>query len=296
MYVRITKGVGWNKGMEGEIFRVLPPDKFSKVTQFKGIYPVEHPDNTDQGVKVIKKHNCEIVEDEEAMKLSNLNVLEKLASVIGTSVEELVSALKNTPDIEVMKNEDFQPPKLSERELVVRYAKQFLEDLKCEGKDDEGFSWEYRANRHSKGFYHAGSGAAYNAQFVVNAEKRTVVCLLKSYYDNNVARRGIAKCMPEDCFNEHIGKAIALAKALKEDIPTQLTHSPQPEGFEVGDIVKSSINGSYLWRITKITDKNYFESEVFRVLYGGSLGELGKKHANCDFGNCEVADDSSRYR
>lgn len=74
--------------------------------------------------------------------------------------------------------------------------------------------------------------------FVVNREKRTVVALVRSKRNPKELRaKGIAKCDPKDCFNEHIGKAIALRRALEKDVPERYLHAPQPTDFRVGDLV-----------------------------------------------------------
>lgn len=79
------------------------------------------------------------------------------------------------------------------------------------------------------------------ADFIVNKEKRTVVCLIKETDDNNkVHLKGIAKCAPNDCFNVHIGKAIALRRALGLTVPNEYLNAPQPkpEDMQPGDIVE----------------------------------------------------------
>src|SRR5699024_12247473 len=58
-------------------------------------------------------------------------------------------------------------------------------------------------------------------EFVVNAEKRTVVCLLKGIDRPDMTSKGIAKCHPNEVFNADIGKAIALARALEIDVPNE---------------------------------------------------------------------------
>lgn len=73
--------------------------------------------------------------------------------------------------------------------------------------------------------------------FVVNKEKRTVVALLKVLAGSKTAKRGIAKCAPNDCFNSHIGKAIALRRALGLPVPDEYLNAPQPTEVRVGDIV-----------------------------------------------------------
>lgn len=78
-------------------------------------------------------------------------------------------------------------------------------------------------------------------EFSVNKEKRTVVALLRYKYitDGVVRLKGIAKCAPDDCFNVHIGKAIALRRALGLDVPSEYMDAPQPTEVRVGDVVKA---------------------------------------------------------
>ncbi|QQO41194.1 hypothetical protein 015DV002_240 [Bacillus phage 015DV002] len=72
---------------------------------------------------------------------------------------------------------------------------------------------------------------------VVNEEKRTVVALIKDEYTGYVYARGIAKAAPDDCFNIHIGKAIALHRALGLEVPEKYLNAPQPTEVRVGDVV-----------------------------------------------------------
>lgn len=69
-------------------------------------------------------------------------------------------------------------------------------------------------------------------EFVVNREKSTVVALIRNMFTNEVRARGIAKCAPSDCFNVHIGKAIALRRALGLFVPTEYLNVPQPTEVE----------------------------------------------------------------
>jgi hypothetical protein len=75
--------------------------------------------------------------------------------------------------------------------------------------------------------------------FVINRDKRTVVALLKWRYNGKVEARGIAKCHPDDCFNAHIGRAIALRRALGLEVPDEYLNAPQPTEVRVGDVVES---------------------------------------------------------
>jgi len=66
----------------------------------------------------------------------------------------------------------------------------------------------------------------YVVEFAINNEKRTVAALIKradvgGRIVTPVVHRGIAKCDPSDCFNAHIGKAIALRRALGLEVPSE---------------------------------------------------------------------------
>lgn len=78
---------------------------------------------------------------------------------------------------------------------------------------------------------------ACDAEYIENVEKRTVVALLKGINTGTLYARGIAKCAPSDCFNVHIGKAIALRRALGLDVPDEYLFAPQPTDVRVGDVL-----------------------------------------------------------
>lgn len=63
-------------------------------------------------------------------------------------------------------------------------------------------------------------------EYVVNKNKRTIAALLKHSTRGFVVSRGIAKCAPSDCFNVHIGKAIALRRALGLEVPDEYLNAP----------------------------------------------------------------------
>ncbi|MCY9038874.1 hypothetical protein MOE77_18415 [Bacillus inaquosorum] len=80
--------------------------------------------------------------------------------------------------------------------------------------------------------------ATCNVEFVANRDRRIVVALLKGVRTGNVYARGIAKAAPADCFNVHIGKAIALRRALGLAVPDEYLNAPQPTDVRVGDVVR----------------------------------------------------------
>ncbi|WP_419884855.1 hypothetical protein [Paenibacillus sp. B-A-8] len=76
--------------------------------------------------------------------------------------------------------------------------------------------------------------------YVVNREKRTVVALIRCINDGFTVR-GTAKCAPGETFNAHIGRAIALYRALGLDVPAEYLTCPQPEEVRIGDVVAGGV-------------------------------------------------------
>lgn len=75
-------------------------------------------------------------------------------------------------------------------------------------------------------------------KFVVNRDKKTVVATGSyKHFSNEIATKGIAKCSPGDVFNTHIGRAIALRRALGLEVPDEYVNAPQPTEPRVGDVV-----------------------------------------------------------
>ncbi|WP_131796945.1 hypothetical protein [Bacillus atrophaeus] len=92
------------------------------------------------------------------------------------------------------------------------------------------------------GYYYA-YGRNTKAEFIVNCEKRTVVTILRWVADGQIVARGIAKAAPSDCFNVHIGRAIALKRALGLAVPDEYLNAPQPTEVRVGDVIRYEASG-----------------------------------------------------
>lgn len=89
--------------------------------------------------------------------------------------------------------------------------------------------------------------------FVINREKRTVVVLGFHARGNRKNRAlGIAKCDPSDCFNVHIGKAIALRRALGLEVPAEYMNAPQPTEVRVGDVIRWNVQGNITGRVDAV--------------------------------------------
>src|SRR5690606_8993100 len=131
-------------------------------------------------------------------------------------------------------NEQMKETSQQARDRIVEQAKADIESLKgrCRGVRYGSIDDLYHI---SDGSY-SGSYAL-RAKFVINKHKRTVVVLMYGAFSNKVRSRGIAKCAPDDCFNVHIGKAIALRRALGLEVPTEYLNAPQPTEVRVGDVV-----------------------------------------------------------
>lgn len=98
---------------------------------------------------------------------------------------------------------------------------------------------------------------SHKVEFVVNRTKRTVVALIHRVDEPLIDAKGIAKCAPNDCFNVHIGMAIAIRRALVLDIPVEYVSAPQPTEVCVGDIAEARTDRGVTVFITEITGRNY---------------------------------------
>lgn len=93
----------------------------------------------------------------------------------------------------------------------------------------------------SKGVY----GVTDEVLFTINADKRTVIALVRGIMSKRELSKGRAKCAPGDVFNEHIGKAIALRRALGLEVPVEyfMVEARDRDDLAVGDVVKVHCDG-----------------------------------------------------
>ncbi|MEN7359512.1 hypothetical protein ABC915_22090, partial [Bacillus licheniformis] len=110
-------------------------------------------------------------------------------------------------------------------------------------------------------------------EFIVNTEKRTVVVLRKLRGCTNIVRRGIAKAAPDDCFNVHIEKAIALYRALGLEVPDEYLNVPQPREVRVGDVVMSIADKSKVYVIVD-DEKRLIDGEAARTSIVAKYGKI----------------------
>jgi hypothetical protein len=128
------------------------------------------------------------------------------------------------------------------RDAAVEQAKKDVEELSKTDVPDMGVT---NILGYGESFY---PGEFDYVDFVVDREKRTVVALIKYLGGNDKNRtwaRGVAKCDPTDTFNEHLGKAIALRRALGLDVPEEYIYAPEPTEFRAGDVMESTYHNSF---------------------------------------------------
>lgn len=139
-------------------------------------------------------------------------------SVKNTEVYELITSSKKheNKDLESEYHEKVKAEETPNqlRAEVIEKAKGFV-DIKSHYLQDStrcvgGFELKQKENPHHCVW-------VTEVDFVINADKRKVVALLKCL-DGSLRVKGIANCNINDVFNEHIGKAIALGRALGLDV------------------------------------------------------------------------------
>lgn len=106
------------------------------------------------------------------------------------------------------------------------------------------------SNKYGSGRYIQVGPYCTKPEFIINEEKQTVVVLLHGVSTGKVRAKGKAKASHGDVFNVHIGKAIAMAKALGKSIPDEFINAPQPERAEVGMRTRAQSSGD-IYELTK---------------------------------------------
>ena len=141
------------------------------------------------------------------------------------------------------------------RDRIVEQAKADIEELKS-----------VRAgNITGRRGYRPDGRTLYDVDFVTNKQKRTVVSLLKEQMYGDIGGKGIAKCDPNDCFNVHIGKAIALRRALEVEVPDEYLNTPQPTEVRVGDVVRHRSGKKFTLSEKIERDWNKLSAKVVRM-------------------------------
>lgn len=187
-------------------------------------------------ITTLEKANADMLNEIKALtsRITALEEAKPKASTIGSStltVKAGIDTKKMSDLISKAMRQAFgttQTPN-QRRKAVIERAKAFVEDVERKSKDctvrnvGNSFLSEWLTLQE----YH------------VNKEKRVVTVVVRKHRGNNdFLTKAIARCSPDDVFNVHIGKAIALAKAYGLEVPREFTHAPQPE-IAVGQVVRN---------------------------------------------------------
>ncbi|MEC1384446.1 hypothetical protein P9D14_13055 [Bacillus velezensis] len=131
----------------------------------------------------------------------------------------------------------------------------------------------------------------FNISLEVNRKDRSVEAIAKRPKSNR-AFYGIAKAAPSDCFNVHIGKAIALRRALGLGVPDEYLNAPQPAEVRVGDVVYGKYSEAYyqLWCEDEIGDVSY-EVKIKEIV-DGKYRYVGGGYDFIDDADLTIIDDS----
>lgn len=109
------------------------------------------------------------------------------------------------------------------RDAIVERAKA---DVRALADDDGDYT-----------FFHEGFNRCCSVEFVINRDKRKVTVILRGVATGKIRAVGRAICAPNDVFNAHIGRAIALRRALGLEVPAEYLSVPNPEEVRVGDVI-----------------------------------------------------------
>ncbi|WP_342490464.1 hypothetical protein [Bacillus sp. FSL R5-0443] len=139
------------------------------------------------------------------------------------------TAFLHSDDVQESVKEAHKDRSQARRDEIVEQAKADVAKLSNYG---DGVQYETVSPRY----------ASCDIDFVVNRDKRTVVALLKGVITGKVYAKGIAKAAPDDCFNVHIGKAIALRRALGSTVPDEYLNAPQSTEVRVGDVIEVALD------------------------------------------------------
>ena len=104
-------------------------------------------------------------------------------------------------------------------------------------------------------------------EYHINKEKRIVTVLVKGAISPKLYEKAIARCAPGDVFNEHIGKAIALAKVYGLEIPKEFMDAPQPEPASGQRMEITHFSGGVFGVDTP--DNVYFDGRFFALSKNG---------------------------
>lgn len=207
--------------------------------------------------------------------------IEQRVEVLENEVAELkliVHELRGKKSIEPSTTKTVEDKPLTpnqQRAAIIEKAKQFVKENLANGRTSnrtaEKGNSTYRDNYYEVDFFVKEGKITAVVYWLVSNERRIVE-------PSNVGR---AKCSPNDVFNEHIGKAIALGRALGLDV-SEFEQAVQPT-VAIGQLLarKNNKYNHTRWKVDDLNDTgknltiidNEFESLNGETADGGYLPE-----------------------
>lgn len=175
--------------------------------------------------------NIELVSPKPT-KNQRISALEKEVEALQAEIEALKAAQKPPVTViaDAIKRYKERTPN-QKRKAIIDEAKAFVEDV--QKRDYRVRSTPAITSFQKSVFF----GQTDELVFHVNAEKRTVVAIIRTISGKHVVHKAIAKCNPSDVFNADIGKAIALGRALGLDV-SKFEKAVQPSEVVTGMVVE----------------------------------------------------------
>lgn len=274
--VRLLNGGGYyplHGFKNGEVYKVAgkTSDTFSedtrkrikiKVNDYKGyalpenLELIESKPTKNQRIAALEKEVAELRPLKEKIEYLE-KAVQQYFTVPGepsTAVEEVsTSTVGDKPKLKGITIELEKTPNQQRKEIIEK-AKEFSEIEQYRRKRDGKFVVKSTVDPFNWGVR--------NIRFEVNDKKRTVVLLVLGEF-GNVVDRHIAKCHPSDVFNEHIGKAIALGRALGLAV-SEFEQAVQPTEVVVGMIVQDyyKFKEEYITEIDNSLNFEYINEKI----------------------------------
>ncbi|HCG4535534.1 TPA: hypothetical protein NJY08_004378 [Salmonella enterica subsp. enterica serovar Typhi str. AG3] len=165
-----------------------------------------------------------------------------------------------------------------QRAEIIANAKKFVEVKSEYLKDSTLLPGGYERKKIENPNY---CGYKMKVEFITKKDERLVIALLK-YSDGELETKSIAKCNLSDVFNEHIGKAIALGRALGLDV-SEFEQAVQPTHYAVGQIaINERLGTKCQFEVIKIGEGETFKKkfEPYTVSYGDTTKPLNFEDEN----------------
>ncbi|WP_418041102.1 hypothetical protein [Paenibacillus xylanilyticus] len=214
----------------------------SNTDSYDVYYLAENSEGTEIAVYAKEYRVLEpVTSAEPAPLLSDKPSSDQAAELIAKLTTRVDSLEKRVAALETPKSRPATDEEVADVIAKLSRAKspqEIRDDIVKRAKEDlEGVKTPWNVNRDPQPLVYTFRHYVVDVEFIVNQNKRTVVALARWRNDGSIVSKGIAKCAPGDVFNSHIGRAIALRRALGITVPAEYFEAPNPTEVRVGDVI-----------------------------------------------------------